>query len=55
MINEQVLATQNQRQDQKHSQSQSVHTCIALKSEIFQGGSQGQDQQSNQGISGNGQ
>ncbi|NAL78186.1 hypothetical protein [Nitrososphaera sp. AFS] len=46
-------STQNQRQDQR--QNQAVHTCIALKCEIIQGGSQGQDQQSNQGISGDGQ
>jgi hypothetical protein len=45
-------STQNQRQDQK--QSQNVHTCIALKCEIIQGGSQGQDQQSNQGNTGDG-
>lgn len=39
--------TQNQHQDQK--QNQAVHTCIALKCEIIQSGSQGQDQQSNGG------
>jgi hypothetical protein len=40
-------AIQNQQQDQR--QSQTVHTCIALKCEIIQRGGQGQDQQSNQG------
>jgi hypothetical protein len=42
---EQTL-TQNQHQEQK--QSQTVHTCIALRCDIIQG----QDQQSNQGIGG---
>jgi hypothetical protein len=46
-------STQNQRQDQK--QNQAVHTCIALKCEIMQSGSQGQDQQSNEGVTGGGQ
>jgi hypothetical protein len=46
-------STQNQQQDQK--QNQAVHTCIALKCEIIQRGSQGQDQQSNQGSTDGGQ
>lgn len=46
-------STQNQRQDQR--QNQAVHTCIAIRCEIIQGGSQGQDQQSNQGSTGDGQ
>jgi len=41
-------ATQSQQQDQM--QSQTVSTCIALKC-----GSQGQDQQSNQGVTEGGQ
>jgi hypothetical protein len=45
--------TQNQQQDQR--QSQTVHTCIALKCEIIQRGSQGQDQESNQGSTEGGQ
>lgn len=45
-------STQNQQQDQK--QNQAVHNCIAIKCEIIQSGSQGQDQQSNQGVTGGG-
>ncbi len=52
---DQTDQTQTQSQQQDQRQNQQVHNCIALKCEIIQGGSQGQDQGANQGSTGGGQ